>query len=90
MFEFFRYPKNVPWYQRPVYWDRNEEPQFLGDALFTGIVYLFPLLVATVFTSIFAGLNHLLSYDGAKGALVWGAALTLGWWIFLWRSTKTR
>ncbi|OGC86770.1 hypothetical protein A3D70_02785 [Candidatus Adlerbacteria bacterium RIFCSPHIGHO2_02_FULL_54_18] len=83
--EFLQYRAPLRWWQNPLYWDKNDEPQYLGDVLFLLFVHFFPFFAAFIFAAEIVGIDYVLTYDGAKVAAMWGAFLTLGWWWLLYR-----
>lgn len=68
----------IPLRNRPVYWDKYDEPQYIGDVLFNIAIHIFPFTVAFVIAIGVFGVNYVLTYDGVMTTTMWGVGLTLG------------
>src|SRR3989344_1269569 len=76
---------NLLWWQRPIYWDRHEEPQDIGDVLFMIFIHLFPFFAAFIWAVAAVGFPHLATAEGLKIDATIGVVLTLLWWYLLYR-----
>ncbi len=79
---------NRRWWQKPLYWDKYDEPMYIGDVLFTVFVNIFPFLAAFVFATVVSGINFILTLEGAQITAIWGIILTLGWQYLLRRKQR--
>ncbi len=79
------YYANRPWWRRPIYWDRHEEPQDIGDVLFTIFAHLFPFFATFIWAIAAVGFHHLGTYEGLTIDTVIGVILTLLWCYLLYR-----
>lgn len=79
------YYANRPWWQRPLYWDRHEEPQYIGGVLFTIFIHVVPFFAAFIWAVVAVGFHHLTTSEGLKIDATIGVILTLGWWCLLYR-----
>lgn len=73
------------WWRRPVYWDRHEEPRYIGDVLFMIFAHVFPFFAVFICAVAAVGFHHLTTSDGLKIDATLGVILTLLWWYMLYR-----
>ena len=76
----------LPWWEKPIYYDRSDEPQFIGDVLFQLFILVFvPYFFTVALVTGVGGANYLLTYDGIKVVGIAGTIFMLAWWWIIWK-----